>query len=90
VPSHWALLKSIGKSQRLLKSLWEIPKGFRKADGKCPNTCHQPIGEEAELPSGCRQKCGNFHSFPLKCCISVYINKKSKTNWKILKTLSIF
>ncbi len=61
--------KGVGKplvnAQRLLGSLWEILKGYRKAAGKCPNTICQPIGEEVKLPSGCRQKHGNFHSFPL-------------------------
>jgi hypothetical protein len=51
-------------------------KGYRKAAGKCPNTRCQPIGMEEEVPSGYWQKCGNFHYFPLKRCISVYINKK--------------
>jgi hypothetical protein len=30
----------------------------------------------------------NFHLFSLKCCVSVYISKKSKKLWKILKTIS--
>jgi hypothetical protein len=84
----WALLKGIGKllvnASRLLDSLWAI----LKAAGKCPNTYRQPRGEEAELPSGCWQKHGNFRSFPLNCYIFVYINKKSKTHRKILETLS--
>jgi hypothetical protein len=48
---------------------------------KCPNTGHQPIGEEAELPSGYWQKFANFCSFPLKVCISKrrvqYCDKKN-------------
>ncbi len=40
------------------------------------------------MPIGCRQKRSNLCSFPLKRCISVYINKKSKTHRKVLKTLS--
>jgi hypothetical protein len=74
---HWALLKGIGKplgnAQRLLDSLWEIHKGYRKAARKCPNTRNQPIGEEAAFPSGYWQKCGNFHPFSLKDHISVHI-----------------
>jgi hypothetical protein len=62
----------LGNAQRLLESLWAIHNGFRKAAGKCPNTRRQPIGEEAELPSGYGKKRGNFRSFPLKCYISVY------------------
>jgi hypothetical protein len=48
-----------------LESLWAILKGYRKATGKCPNPRYQPKGEEAELPSGFRQKYDNFCSFPL-------------------------
>jgi hypothetical protein len=55
--SRWALPKGIGKplgnAQRLLESLWASLKGYWKATGKCPNTLHQPVGEEAQLPSGC-------------------------------------
>ncbi len=80
--------KPLGNAQRLLDSLWAIPKEYRKAAGKCPNACCQPIGEQAELPSGCRQNRGNFHSFPLNCHISIFIEKKSKAHWKILKSLS--
>ncbi len=36
--------KSLGNAQRLLGTLWEIPKGYRKAAGQCPNTCNQPVG----------------------------------------------
>jgi hypothetical protein len=65
--------KPLGNAQRLLESLWEILKGYRKAARKCPNySCH-PIGEEIELPSGYWQKHGNFHSFSLKQYVSVYI-----------------
>jgi hypothetical protein len=53
--------KPLGNAQRLLGSLWAILKGYRKATGKCPKTIRQPIGEEIKLPSGCRQKRGNFH-----------------------------
>jgi hypothetical protein len=47
------------------------------------------------LPSGYQQKHGNFHTFPLKRCISDYISKKTNTDRKILKLsaaplLSIF
>ncbi len=52
-------------------------KGYRKAAG-CPSTCQQPIGEEAEVPSGYWQKLGDCGLFPLNCKISIYINKKSK------------
>jgi hypothetical protein len=55
--------KAARKSQRLLESLWAVSKGYRKAAGKCPNTSCQPIEQEAALPSGYRQKSGNFHSF---------------------------
>jgi hypothetical protein len=61
-----------------LGSLWEILKGCKKAAGKCPNTCNQPIGEEGEFPSGYRQERGNFHLFYLKGPISVFIFLKSK------------
>jgi hypothetical protein len=66
-----------------------MPKGYWKADGQflkgignlLGNAPHrQLIGEQAELPSSCRQNRGNFHSFPLNCFISVNINKKSKTD----------
>jgi hypothetical protein len=54
-----------------------MPKGYWKASGqflkgigkpleKCPNTCCQPIGEEAALPGGYCQKHGNSHPFSLK------------------------
>jgi hypothetical protein len=56
-----------------LGSLWEIPKGYRKAAGKFPNTCKQPIGEKGEFPSGYWQKRGNFHPFSLKGSVSVHI-----------------
>jgi hypothetical protein len=72
----------------LLKSLWAFFTGYRKAAGKCPNTSCQPIGEEAELPTGYWQKRGNFHPCSLKRCVSVYIYQKSKELWKILKTHS--
>jgi hypothetical protein len=72
--------KGIGKlllnAQRLLESLCAVLEGFRKAAGKCRNTQHQPMGEEAEFSSSYQQKSGNSPSFPLKCYISVYINKK--------------
>jgi hypothetical protein len=76
--SHWALLKKgEGKlqrnAQRLLESLWAILKQYKKVVEKCPNIRHQPI-------------VGNFCSFPPKRCISVYINNKSKTHWKYIKT----
>jgi hypothetical protein len=57
----------------LLVSLWEILKGYKKATGKCPNTCNQPKGEQAAFPSGYWQKRVNFHPFPLKESISVHI-----------------
>jgi hypothetical protein len=63
----------LGNAQRLLGSLWEILKGYRKAAGKCPNTRNQPIGEQAAFPSGYWQKRGNFHPFSLKDRISVHI-----------------
>jgi hypothetical protein len=47
-------------------------KGYRKADRKCPNTHCQPIGEEAELLIGYREKCVNFHPFSMNRCASVY------------------
>jgi hypothetical protein len=59
-----------------------MPKGYWKAsrqllkDIGSPYTLPQLIGEEAELPSNYWQKHGNFRLFPLKRCISVYINKK--------------
>jgi hypothetical protein len=57
--------KGVGKplenAQRLLESLWEILTGYGKVAWKCQNTIRQPIKEEIELPSGCRQNCGNFH-----------------------------
>jgi hypothetical protein len=65
-----------------LKSLWAILKGYGKVDRECPNTSRQPIGKEAELPSGYQQKRGNFCSFTLKRCISVFINKKLKDTLK--------
>jgi hypothetical protein len=71
-----------------------MPKGYWEASGQFlkglrkPNTSRQPIGEEAELPSSCPQKRGNFRSFPLNCYISIYIYKKSKTHLKILKNPS--
>jgi hypothetical protein len=39
-----------------VESLWANFKWYRKAAEKYTNTCSQPIGEEAELPSGFRQK----------------------------------
>ncbi len=42
------------------------------------------------MPRGYKQKCGNFHPFSLKRCISVYNYSKSKELWKIYKTLSGF
>jgi hypothetical protein len=71
-----------------LKSLLAILTEFRKAAGKCPNTRHQPIGEEAELPSGYQQKHGNLLPFSLKCRVSVYIYYKSKELSRIFKTPS--
>jgi hypothetical protein len=35
------------------------------------------------LPNSYGQNRGNFRSFFLKCCISVYIHQKSKTSKKI-------
>jgi hypothetical protein len=61
-----------------LSSLWEIPKGYRKTAGKCPNTCNQPIGEEGEFPSAIGKKRGDFHPFSLKGRVSVFIYIKSK------------
>jgi hypothetical protein len=46
-----------------LNSLWALLKGYRKAAGKCPNTCHQPIGKEAEFPSGYWQNVAIFIAF---------------------------
>jgi hypothetical protein len=68
----------MGNAQRLLESLWAIFKGLESC-WEMPNTRCQPTGEEAELPSGCLQKYGNFNLFPMKCFFSVNINKKSKT-----------
>jgi hypothetical protein len=50
----------IGKLMGNAQRLWVILKGYKKAAGKFPNTSHQPIGEKAELPRGCRQKHGNY------------------------------
>jgi hypothetical protein len=33
-----------------LGSLWEIPKGYRKAAGKCPNICKQPKERRENFP----------------------------------------
>jgi hypothetical protein len=55
----------LGIAKRIYESRWKYPKaiakplgnlkGYRKATGKGPNTSRQPIGEEVELPNGCRQ-----------------------------------
>jgi hypothetical protein len=52
--------KPLGNAQRLLGSLWEILKGYRKAAWKCSNFHNQLIGEEAEIPRSYWQKRGNF------------------------------
>jgi hypothetical protein len=74
------MLKATGKR-------WSILKGHKKAIGKYPNNRHQSVGEKAELLSGYWQKCGNFHPFSLKGCISVYIYFTSKELCTILKIL---
>jgi hypothetical protein len=63
------------------KDYWiflEFLKGYWTASGKYSNTRRQPIGKKAEFPKGYQQKRGNFHSFSLKRCISVYIHKNLK------------
>jgi hypothetical protein len=83
--------KPLGNAQRLLESLWAIIKEYRKAARKCPHTRCQPIGEEAELPSNCRQKLGNFSPFPLNCHISIFIDEKIKETLKnFLKSQWVF
>jgi hypothetical protein len=42
---------------------------------------------KAEEPSSYWQKRGNFHPFSLKHCLSVYIYKKLKKQWKIIITI---
>ncbi len=73
----------LGNAQRLLKRLWAIVKEYMETAGKCRNTHHQLIAEEAELPSCYRQKLGNF------LLVHVYTYYKSKELWKILKTLAV-
>jgi hypothetical protein len=75
--------KTLGTAKRVQKSHWEMPKDYWIASGqflevlesagKCPNSRPQPIGDEAELLSSYWLKHSNFHPFPLKLCISVYI-----------------
>jgi hypothetical protein len=60
-----------------LESRWEVP-----------NSRRQPIGDKSELPSGYQLKHGNFHSFSLKCLVSVYIILKLRKQWKNFKTLT--
>jgi hypothetical protein len=55
--------KPLGNAQRLLESLWSSLEGYQKAAGKCPNTLHQPIGEEAQLPSSCGKNMVIFFLF---------------------------
>jgi hypothetical protein len=86
------LLKAVGQllstAKKVCKIRWQMPKGYWKSSkqflkgiaGKCLNTYCQLTGKEAEFPSSYWQKNGNFCSFPLKHCISVYINKKSKAH----------
>jgi hypothetical protein len=82
--SRWEmLLKAVGQplgtARRVLEAAEKCPKAIGKprailkgkAAGKSPNTHHRPIGEEAELPSGCWQIRGNFHHFSLNHRISV-------------------
>jgi hypothetical protein len=69
------LLKAVGQLLSTAKRvyvLWEIPKGYRKAARKCPNTCNYPIGEEEEFPSGYWQKYSNFHPFSLQGRVSAH------------------
>jgi hypothetical protein len=77
-----ALLNGIRKllenAQRLLESLWAILKVYRKASGKAqiPQSTSRRGGR---IASGYWQRHGNFCLSPMKRCISVHINKKSKT-----------
>jgi hypothetical protein len=56
------------------KGYWKTSRQFFKGIGKPLGNAQIPIvskiGEEAELPSGYWQKCGNFHPFSLKRCVS--------------------
>jgi hypothetical protein len=70
-----------------LESLWAILKEYGKTAGKCSNTCCQPIGEEAELPSGYRQE-QTISLHPLKCCMSLYITKNQTHIEHLKKTTS--
>ncbi len=70
--------KFMENAQGLLESLWAILKGYRKAAEKCPNTCHQAIGEEAELPSGYWQKIWQFLLISFE--VFFYIYKKTNSH----------
>jgi hypothetical protein len=85
--SEESIGKPLGNGRRLLKSLWAILKGYRKAAVKFPDNHCLPIGEEAELPSCYWQKHGNFIAFSLKRYVSVYTYYRLKELWNILITL---
>jgi hypothetical protein len=59
-----------------MESLWAILKECRPAAGKCVNTSHQLIGEQAALPSGFWQKRDNFHSFLCSAAFLFILVKK--------------
>jgi hypothetical protein len=67
-----------------------VKQFFKTFLGKAPNTRSQPLGEEAELPSGYWQKCGNFLPFSLKHCVSVNSDEKSRELWKLFRFFSYF
>jgi hypothetical protein len=72
---------------RLLESLWANLKGYRKAAAKFPNT-HHPNRRRSRIAQQLLAKTWQFLFISLKRCSSVYINNKSKTHFKLLKTLS--
>jgi hypothetical protein len=91
--SCWTLFKEYRKAaanaQRLLDRLLEIlKKGIGKLLGTAPCICHQPIGEEAEWPSGYWKKHGNFRSFFLKPCF-LFIFIKNEDALKNFQKLSV-
>jgi hypothetical protein len=64
-------------------------KGYWKASWKCdwemPKCQPSAIRRGGSIAQHQSTKCGNFHSFPLKGCISVYVNKNQRYKYKFLK-----
>ncbi len=89
--SVWALLKGYRKCPKVIgQPLENSPGLFESSWEMASSHWYLPSANrrEGKIAQWLSAKSGNFRSFSSKCCISVYLHRKSKMHWQLLKTFN--